>query len=74
MLVQSYRTSDEGNNQANNNISHAKQNQQSQHNKTIYLLAQAYNVQHPLYIRETTQMEPKSHKYFNSSVIFKNDR
>ena len=48
MLVQSYRTLDEGNNQVNNNISHAKQNQQSQHNKTIYFLARANDAQHSM--------------------------
>ena len=48
MLVQSYRTSDEGNNQVNNNISHAEQNQQSQHNKTIYFLARANDAQHSM--------------------------
>ena len=69
MLVQSYRTSDEGNNHVNNDISHAKQNQQSQHSKTIYFLAQANNVQHSLHIRETAQMEPKSHKYFRPTLI-----
>ena len=54
MLVQSYRTSDEGNNQINNNTSHSKENQQSQYNKTIYFLARANDAQHSLYIRETT--------------------
>jgi len=36
--VQSYQTSDEGNKQVHNNISHAKQKQRSLHNKNIIYL------------------------------------
>ena len=36
--VQSYHTLDEGNKQVYNNISHAKQNQRSLHNKNIIYL------------------------------------
>ena len=66
-LIQSYPASDEGNKPVNINISHAKRNQRSPHNIVKQLFN---NALHSLYI-ETSQMEPKSHKYLNSSVIEK---